>query len=215
MSIVLMKVLESSATRYDKGIQKLTGGKLISLYEQLSAEIPHNAQVLDIGCGTGAFSIVAAQRECNVKGIDINPEMLSIAREKIKLLNLGSIEFVEMGVAELEIEPPNKYDAVISGLCFSELSGDEITYTLQQIYRILKSGGVFLLVDEAIPRGFFAKLLYWLVHIPLVIFTSVIYQTSTHPLRGIEKQITDQHFSIKSIMQNGSLLAIVATKGED
>lgn len=214
MSIVLMKVLESSASRYDRGIQTLTKGKLYPLYEQLAAELPPHAQVLDIGCGTGAFSIIAAQQNCSIKGIDINPEMLAIAEQKRNQLNIESVEFVEMGVAELESEEDSSYDAVISGLCFSELSDDEITFTLQQINRILKPKGTFLLVDESAPHGFFAKVLYWLIRIPLVIFTAIVYQTNTHPLRGIEEQIVQQQLTIRSTTQNGSLLAIVAAKGD-
>ena len=38
------------------------------------------------------------------------------------------IDFCEMGVAELGAERARSYDAAMSGLCFSELSEDEIAY---------------------------------------------------------------------------------------
>jgi len=48
--------------------------------------------VLDVGCGTGNFSIKLAKLGCNVTGIDISDNMLNIARKrqvkKILILNL-------------------------------------------------------------------------------------------------------------------------------
>ncbi|WP_132029753.1 class I SAM-dependent methyltransferase, partial [Keratinibaculum paraultunense] len=41
-------------------------------------------KVLDVGCGTGNFSIKLAKMGCEVVGIDVSKEMLKVAEEKAK-----------------------------------------------------------------------------------------------------------------------------------
>ena len=38
--------------------------------------------VLDLACGTGSLSMELARRGCDVIGVDISEDMLSVAREK-------------------------------------------------------------------------------------------------------------------------------------
>jgi demethylmenaquinone methyltransferase/2-methoxy-6-polyprenyl-1,4-benzoquinol methylase len=145
-----MKILESAPNRYDQGIRWLTGGRLGEVYDRLAGRIQPGQKVLDIGCGTGSLSIRAALKGARVKGMDINPQMLDLARKKsTSLPNPVTIEWVEMGVTELDTEPADSYDVVMSGLCFSELSEEERSYGLHEIYRILKPDGLLLLADEA------------------------------------------------------------------
>lgn len=77
---VLMKVLESAPSRYDAGIRLLTLGKVDEVYARLASHIKDGQRVLDIGCGTGALTLRAAQQGAKVKGIDINAQMLEIAQ---------------------------------------------------------------------------------------------------------------------------------------
>jgi demethylmenaquinone methyltransferase/2-methoxy-6-polyprenyl-1,4-benzoquinol methylase len=64
-----------------------------------------------------------------------------------------------MGVAESDGEAARSYDVVMSGLCFSKLSDDELTYTLKHVGRVLRPGGLLLVADEAKPRGLIARFL--------------------------------------------------------
>ncbi len=158
-AVILMKVLESSPNRYDRGIRLLTLGKLDAVYDRLVAPIQPGMLVLDIGCGTGALSLRAASRGALVKGMDINPAMLEIARQRAADAGLDEeITLVEMGVAELDGESSEGFDAVLSGLCFSELSREELSFTLGQIQRILKPGGLLLVADEVRPAAFFRRI---------------------------------------------------------
>jgi demethylmenaquinone methyltransferase/2-methoxy-6-polyprenyl-1,4-benzoquinol methylase len=122
-----MKILESAPGRYDKGIRILTLGRLGKAYDRLTSHIRKGQKILDLGCGTGALTIRAAQKAANVKGIDINSQMLEIAQNRAAEANLAqNVELCEMGVAELGGEESESYDIVMSGLCFSELTGDEL-----------------------------------------------------------------------------------------
>ena len=120
-TFILMKILESAPSRYDQGIYILTLGKLDKVYDRLTSHIKKGQTILDLGCGTGALSLRAAQKGAKVKGIDINAQMLEIAQKQVIKKNLlQNINLCEMGVAELETEKSDSYDMVMSGLCFSK-----------------------------------------------------------------------------------------------
>jgi ubiquinone/menaquinone biosynthesis C-methylase UbiE len=215
---VLMRILESAPRRYELGIRLLTLGRLDKAYDRLASHIKHDQQVLDIGCGTGALTLRAAQRGANVKGIDSNAQMLEIAGQRVKSAGFTeSVELVEMGVAELDAEEAQCYDAVMSGLCLSELSEDEVYYTLKQVARILRPGGFLLVADETRPQCFANRLIHSLIRIPLAALTYVIMQQTTHPASNLVKKIKAVGFAIVSTRFNwlGSFGEFVAQKPLD
>jgi magnesium-protoporphyrin O-methyltransferase len=51
-------------------------------------------RLLDAGCGTGAFSVAAAERSAAVLAIDLSPTLVALARDRLpKELAAGSIDF--------------------------------------------------------------------------------------------------------------------------
>lgn len=187
---VLMRVLESAPQRYDLGIRLLTLGRVERAYDQLAERIEPGQRVLDLGCGTGALAVRAARRGGIVKGIDINPEMLAIARERVLGEDLQDrVELAEQGVAELDEEEGQSYDAVTGGLCLSELSGDELRFTLDQAARVLKPGGLLLVADEVRPRHAAARTLHRLLRAPLALLTYVITQQTSHAVRALPEAL--------------------------
>ncbi len=200
---ILMKILESTPSRYDSGIRILTLGRLDRVYNRLTSHIKRGQRVLDLGCGTGALTLYAAQKDAKVKGIDINSQMLEIAKKRISEANLSHrIDLYEMGVAELGSEESESYDVVMSGLCFSELSEDEIIYTLREAKRILKPRGLVLIADEVTPKSLSKRLINWLIKFPLVIFTHLITQTTTNTVKNLPEKINKAGFLIDSIKLN-------------
>ncbi|NIT36119.1 MAG: methyltransferase domain-containing protein [candidate division Zixibacteria bacterium] len=195
-----MKVLESAPRRYDRGIRILTCGKLDRAYERLAAYIKRGQLVLDLGCGTGALTLMAARRGAHVKGIDVNPQMLEVGRERFQKEGLTEyVELAEMGVAELEAERSASYDVVTSGLCLSELSADELSYTLREVVRILRPGGLLLVADEARPRNILKRVLNGLLRFPLVVITYVITQTTTRSVEDLPGKLRDAGFIVERV----------------
>ena len=183
---VLMRILESAPGRYDKGLRVLTFGRLESAYDRLVSHVKAGQRVLDLGCGTGALALRSAARGARVKGIDVNSQMLEIARLKAEDAGLvDTVDFCEMGVAELDNEEPDFYDVVMSGLCFSELTADELTYALEQAMRILKPGGLLLLADEVVPGSLAKRLLNSVIRVPLAIIAYVWTQTTTQAVSDL------------------------------
>jgi demethylmenaquinone methyltransferase/2-methoxy-6-polyprenyl-1,4-benzoquinol methylase len=195
-----MKILESAPGRYDKGIRILTLGRLGKAYDRLTSHIRRGQKVLDLGCGTGALTIRAAQKAAKVKGIDINSQMLEIAQKRAAEANLAqNVELCEMGVAELGGEESESYDIVMSGLCFSELTEDELLYTLREVKRILKPEGLLLIADEVRPESISKMILNWLIRVPLVTITYLITQTTTKAVRNLPEKVEKAGLVIQSI----------------
>lgn len=200
---ILMRVLESVPSRYDKGVRILTLGQIDKLYDRLTSHVRSGQTVLDIGCGTGALTLRVAAKGANVKAIDVNPRMIEVARKRVSEADLEqNIEFCEMGVAELGNEEAASYDIVMSGLCFSELTEDELIYTLNEVHRIMKPGGLLLVADEVRPVSILKKILNWTIRTPLVILAYVLTQTTTHPLTGLQERITKSGLLIESVRLN-------------
>jgi len=212
---VLMRILESAPRRYELGISLLTLGCLDKAYDRLATYIERRQQVLELGCGTGALTLRAARRGAKVKGIDINAQMLEIARQRVHEAGLTeTVDLVEMGVAELDGEQAQSYDAVMSGLCFSELGEDEVTYTLKEVARILRPGGLLLIADEIKPKGLFKRLIHSLLRVPLVAITYMITQQTTHPISNLSERLMNAGLSIVSVHLSplGSFAEFMARK---
>jgi ubiquinone/menaquinone biosynthesis C-methylase UbiE len=214
---VLMKILESMPHRYDRGINLLTAGRVKSACDRLAAYIGSGQRVLDVGCGTGALTIRAARRGAQVKGIDVNPGMLDIAKRHLEDEHLSSlVTLEERGVAELGSEPAESYDIVMSSLCFSELTDDELAFTLRELGRILKPGGLLLIADEVRPDSMAKRILFRLIRLPLVIITYLLTQTTTHAIKNLPGKIIRAGFLIvsKRLSPLGSFIEIIGQKPE-
>jgi ubiquinone/menaquinone biosynthesis C-methylase UbiE len=211
---LFMRILESAPHRYDLGIRMLTLGRLDKIYDRLVSHVIEGQRILDLGCGTGALTVRAARRGAKIKGIDINVQMLEIAKRRVLEANLSeSVDLVEAGVSELDREKTG-YDVVMSGLCFSELDGNELAYTLKHVRRILRPGGLLLVADEVRPRNFAKRMLYSLWRAPLALLTYLITQQTTRPIAHLPEKVAEAGLSILSVKENtlGSFIDLVARK---
>lgn len=208
-----MKFLESSPERYDRGIRWLSGGRIDEYYERVAEEARAGEgwRILDIGCGTGGVSRTCARRGARVTGIDVNPGMLEIARSKSSEDLAGSVEWVELGVAEIEDRfPPKTFDAVVSCLAFSELTSEEVSYALRIARSRLVPGGRIVIADEVEPSTLGGRLWYRARRIPLVAVTWLLTQATTRPVANLATRLREAGFEdVKDLRPWGSSFAIV------
>lgn len=80
-----------------------------------AAGITSRDRVLDVGCGTGQTTLLAARRahDGNVVGIDISSPMLERARRDADAEGIGNVTF-EQGDAQVHPFPAGGFDVVLS-----------------------------------------------------------------------------------------------------
>ena len=201
---VLMRILESAPHRYDFGMRLLTLGGVGRAYDRLAARVEEGQRVLDVGCGTGALTLRMARRGARVKAIDVSAEMLEMAAQRVRDAGVGDrVTLAEMGVAELDGEAAASFDAVTTGLCLSELSDDEIAYTLRQARRLLVPGGLLLVADEVTPVHVASRILRWLLRTPLVALTWLATQQTSHALADLPGRLAAAGFEVLSQRRSG------------
>jgi len=212
---VLMRFLESSPWRYDKGVRLITMGSITKIYDYVASFLEGKSRVLDLCCGTGEIILRAIRKGAYVKGIDINPSMLSVAREKIsKLGKLDNVILEEKGVAELDSEKADSYDAVTAVLCFSELNQNERDYAFKEILRVLKPGGLFILADEVEPENFILRLIYNTIRILFKWLTFTLTGKITQAIKNPIASLRNVGFQIRKTKywRCRNFLVIVAEK---
>ena len=113
--------------------------------------------VLDVGCGTGTLAILVKQTvpQARVVGLDGDPKVLAIAREKIARAGL-EVEFVE-GMAYAPPLAPASFDRVLSTLVLHHLTRAEKRAALAGIRSLLRPGGELHVADFGPPEGVYAR----------------------------------------------------------
>jgi ubiquinone/menaquinone biosynthesis C-methylase UbiE len=188
-SYAFMKFLESTPERYDRGIGWLSGGRISAYYEEVAtaAGAAPGRRILDIGCGTGGVALACARHGAAVWAIDVNPAMLEVARgKKVAGHETGTVTWLELGAAEIADHfPERSFDAVVSCLAFSELTPNEVAYTLQTVRTRLVPGGTLVIADEVEPDTTAGRFVHHLRRAPLALLTWLLTQTTTRPIAGL------------------------------
>ncbi len=106
--------------------------------------------ILDIATGTGDLAIALAKTGAKkIVGIDISNGMLSVGRKKIKQENLDTV--IEMQQADSENLPfaDNHFDAITVG--FGIRNFEHLEKGLAEILRVLRPGGIFVILETSVP----------------------------------------------------------------
>ncbi len=100
-------------------------------------------RILDVGCGTGFFTILLAMEGHHVTGVDLTPEMIENSRRLAEEERV-SCEFLVMDAENLNF-PEETFDVIISRNLTWTLPHAEMAY--KSWIRVLKKGGILLNYD--------------------------------------------------------------------
>ena len=102
--------------------------------------------ILEIGCGTGEFSIELSKHCRHVLALDVSPGMLGFAQEKARSSSRDNVSFIKGGFLTFEHEC-SPFDAVVSQLVLHHLPDFWKLVALKHIRSMLKKNGKFFLKD--------------------------------------------------------------------
>jgi len=103
-------------------------------------------RVLEIGCGAGNLSILLAQRGYCVTGVDIAATGIDWANGRARESGTNALFRVDNVVA-LSSCGDAVFDAVVDGHCLHCIIGDDRARCLAAVRRVLKPGGVFVVLS--------------------------------------------------------------------
>lgn len=99
------------------------------------------ANSLEIGCGTGAFSRLLAERSDSVVAIDLSPKMIEVAKRQSE--HYSNIDFHTTDILEWEF-PVEQFDAIASIAAVHHLPLETL---LPRLKVALKPGGKLVILD--------------------------------------------------------------------
>ncbi len=152
---------------YDLGSWLMSFGQGAKMNRDIveMAGIRPGQKVLDVGCGTGAQTLLAAEAAGpgHAAGIDASPEMIEVARRKAMKKGLE----IDLRVAAIEALPfgDSEFDAVLSGFMLHHLPDDLKRKGFAEVRRVLKPGGRFLAVDMVGGGTFAGRIIKLLGHV--------------------------------------------------
>lgn len=99
-----------------------------------TAKLTAGMQALEIGCGTGLFTERFGETGCRLLAVEISPDLLARARDRLK--NLRNVRFEPCAFETLKCE--GAFDAVIGSSVLHHL---DLQVSLEKIFQLLKPGG--------------------------------------------------------------------------
>jgi|SRR5215467_2560424 len=144
---------------YDLSAAVLFGGRRRSYRALLTAGgVRPGDRVLDVGCGPGYFARMlarAAGPDGSVVGIDAAPEMAEYASRRAR--RMANCRF-QAGAAESLPFDDGSFDVVVSSLVMHHLPDDQRPRAVQEMRRVLRSGGTLLVADYRPTGGHLSRL---------------------------------------------------------
>ncbi len=126
------------------------------------AGIQPNMKVLDLGCGTGTLTLMLkrAHPTAEVTGMDGDPQVLDIAREKSGNTNIQWDE----GLASSLPYPDSVFDRVVTSLVIHHLVTEDKRRAFKETYRVLKPLGELHVLDFGAPHSFLTRFMITYMH---------------------------------------------------
>jgi ubiquinone/menaquinone biosynthesis C-methylase UbiE len=123
-----------------------------------SACLQQGQKVIDLCTGTGSSALRLARAGIRVIGVDLSEGMLQQASRKSA--DRAWIHWVQADVRSLPFLPCS-VDRVTCSYAMYELSGNARREVLQDVIRILKPAGMFIMMEHLPPKRLPVKLLYF------------------------------------------------------
>lgn len=161
-----------------------------------------DTKVLDLCCGSGQATQNLLKYSQNVTGIDASPFALKRARQ-----NVPNATYVEAFAEDMPFTD-HEFDLVHTSVALHEMQTEQLRQIMREVYRVLKPGGVFTLVDFHSPTNLLFCPGLWLF---LLLFET---ETAWHLLKtDLPGLLTEIGFDVgKPILYAGGSLQVLQAR---
>lgn len=121
--------------------------ELAMMTRYLARWIPAGSQIVDVGSGAGHYSELLAARHCGLRLVDLSPQLLATAIQRLRSAGLEShlLSATEGSATELTSIAPETCDAaLLLGPLYHLTNLLQRAAAVAEIARILKPGGLIL-----------------------------------------------------------------------
>lgn len=140
------KQFGSQANAYLNSAVHASGRDLVNLRARLNGF--EHAHVLDMGCGAGHASFAVAAEVARVTAYDLSSQMLEVVAGAAQEKGFSNID-TQQGYAEVLPFADETFDVVISR--YSAHHWHDVGRALREVQRVLKPGGVLIMMDIMSP----------------------------------------------------------------
>ncbi|MEA5511509.1 class I SAM-dependent methyltransferase [Crocosphaera sp. UHCC 0190] len=113
--------------------------------------ITPDTKILDLCCGGGQTTRFLVEKSNDVTGLDASATAISRAKK-----NVPQADYVE-ALAEKMPFADQQFDLVHTSVALHEMEPQQLTQIFQEVYRVLKQGGILALIDLHQPTNY----LFW------------------------------------------------------
>ena len=190
---------------YDPLIQWGMQEKKLKMHLVNQAVLQPGEVVMDLACGTGTLVLLIRQSHSHVQviGVDADPEIVAIAKEKINRNQTNGISFKE-GFSDRLPFSNNLFHHVFTSLFIHHLTLEKKKETFEEVHRTLRSGGQFHLLDFDKPQNGLMRVAFFPVQ-----FLDGFETTSPHVKGIIPTLLKETGFA--AIEETGQFSTVVGT----
>ena len=159
----VFRVFQNIAEGYDRANRRISLGAHLrwkrTAARNIRGEFPEKPELLDIGCGTGDMLRIFSEAcpEASLTGLDFSPNMLKAAENNLR--DLPEIRLQQGNALDLPF-PDASFDGV--SISFALRNTADYLRALQEAARVLREGGVLLVIDSFVPESSLVRPFYHL-----------------------------------------------------
>jgi demethylmenaquinone methyltransferase/2-methoxy-6-polyprenyl-1,4-benzoquinol methylase len=158
------QLFDRIADRYDLLNRILSGGIDVYWRRKMISFLPQRDQLilLDLATGTGDVMLMLAKKKphlfSKLIGMDLSQKMMSVGKRKSKRDQLDSLITFQRGDATAI--PMESCGVDVVTISFGIRNVADVSQALSEMYRVLKFGGVAMILEFSIPENSILKQLY-------------------------------------------------------
>jgi len=142
-----IKFFDKFAEEADYDVFDTRGYERILTELENKVPIDSNFNALDMGCGTGAFTVKLLKYQMNLSGVDLSPVSIKLAKKQNPRIN-----FLVGDIENLETFEDEKFDLIILSGVLHHFT--DFSLVVSECYRLLRKGGYIFAYDPNIKNPF-------------------------------------------------------------